>query len=94
MSASATRDHGPDHVLRDALRGYLAEHPDAADGLVGIRLWWLPEPLRGVSFEQLHRALSDLVDVGEMRCTTMLDGTELYARSDAMDPPSPADETG
>lgn len=70
-------------VLQDAVRGYIAEHPEAADGLVGIRLWWLPEPLRDVPIEQLHQVLDHLVDQGEMRRTEMLDGTELYASSNS-----------
>lgn len=67
--------------LREALRGYLAQHPAAADGLLGIRLWWLPAHLQDVALEALHETLTELVERGEMRCTAMPDGTELYARS-------------
>ncbi|WP_372015237.1 hypothetical protein [Pseudoxanthomonas sp. 10H] len=69
--------------LRDALRSYLAGHPDAADGLEGIRWWWLPSHLQGVGRERLHMALMDLVERNEMLCTTLPDGTELYARAAA-----------
>lgn len=67
--------------LQAALREYVAAHPDAADGLVGIRQWWLPEHLRYVSFAQLRAALTQMVERGEMRATPMLDGSELYARA-------------
>lgn len=77
MSASAGRSSDE---LCDALRDYVAMHPDAADGLAGIRSWWLPRHLQGVTRERLHEALMDLVERNEMECTSMLDGTELYAR--------------
>ena len=80
MSASTRRPIGE---LRDALRSYLAGHPDAADGLDGIRWWWLPPHLQGVARECLHKALMDLVERNEMLCTTLPDGTELYARAAA-----------
>lgn len=78
MSASAGRSVGE---LRDALRGYIARHPNAADGLDGIRWWWLPPHLQGVTRERLHEALMDLVERNEMLCTALPDGTELYARA-------------
>ena len=67
-------------MLQDALLGYLALHPDAADGLPGIRLWWLPRHLQDVSDRDLRDALRDLVERQAMRRTPMPDGTNLYAR--------------
>lgn len=75
VSSTGRSDDG----LRDALRAYLAAHPGAADGLVGIRSWWLPPHLQCVARERLHEALMDLVERREMDCTSMPDGTELYA---------------
>jgi len=72
-------DYGRKRDLQRALRGYLVLHPDAADGLAGIRLWWLPVHLQGVSDGELRRVLDDLVHRHEMRRTALLDGTELYA---------------
>jgi hypothetical protein len=68
--------------LREALRRYLERHPDAADSLEGIGRWWLPEVLRGTPVESLRMAIEALVDSGEMRCSTLPDGTQLYARGD------------
>lgn len=68
--------------LRTALSRYLARHPEAADSLIGIRQWWLPEPLQEVSIEELRATLLELVDVGEVRVSTLPDGTELYARTE------------
>lgn len=79
--------------LCEALHAYLARHPAAADGLLGIRLWWLPAHLRDVSLEALHEALTELVERGEVRCTTMLDGTELYARGSGNGSGSDSGET-
>lgn len=70
------------HPLREALRSYLGRYPDAADSLEGISRWWLPEALRGTPTERLRAVLEELVVSGEMRCSTLLDGTQLYARGD------------
>jgi hypothetical protein len=80
MSTDAAPTDGD---VRDALRRYLRERPAAADTLVGIRQWWLPEPMRGISMRQLRLALEDLVADDEIRCTILPDGTELYSSTDA-----------
>lgn len=78
---------GSDDELQRALRGYLVRHPGAADGVAGIRLWWLPAHLQGVSDAQLRGVLDDLVMRNVMQRTALLDGTELYACGAAADPP-------
>lgn len=70
---------GHNRNLQHALRRYLDLHPGAADGLAGIRLWWLPVHLQDVSERELRSVLDDLVHRQEMQCTALLDGTELYA---------------
>jgi hypothetical protein len=65
--------------VRDALREYLRERPDAADTLVGIAQWWLPAPMRRIPLKELRLALADLIARGEVRCTILPDGTELFA---------------
>lgn len=74
----------PARDLREAVRRYLQEHPDAADTLVGIRQWWLPESLRSTSMELIRLALAELVATGEMRCDALPDGTRLYSRAAPM----------
>lgn len=85
-------ERGRNRDLQRALRGYLVLHPGAADGLAGIRLWWLPVHLQDVSERELRSVLDDLVHRHEMRCTALLDGTELYA-SLVTDAPSPNSDT-
>jgi hypothetical protein len=65
--------------VRDALRQYLRERPGAADTLVGIAQWWLPEVMRGIPLEILRRTLADLVASHEMHLTILPDGSELYS---------------
>ena len=77
--------------LREALRRYIRERPDAADTPVGIAQWWLPVSMRGTSLERLRHVLTELVAAHELRCTVLPDGSELYAR--AVDPaPAPPNE--
>jgi len=66
--------------LREAVRRYLRERPDAADTVAGIAQWWLPAEMRGAPTPQLRQALADLIAAGEVRCTVLPDGSELYAR--------------
>lgn len=79
MSASAS---GSRFDLREAVQRYLDEHPDAADSLIGIRQWWLPEALRGSSPAQIRCALADLIASGNVDCQSLPDGTELFFRSE------------
>jgi hypothetical protein len=79
------------HDVREALRRYLRERPNAADTLTGIAQWWLPESIRGISIERLQAAIADLIAANEVRCTILPDGTQLYARAGGA--PSDADES-
>ena len=67
--------------VREALRRYLRERPNAADTLIGIARWWLPEPMQGIALERLQEALADLIASNEVRRSRLQDGTELYSRS-------------
>ncbi len=68
----------------EAIRRYLAEHPEAADSAQGIAAWWMPAMAVetsaeevGVALEQLH--LMELIDR-----QTLPDGRVIYrARSSA-----------
>lgn len=73
---------GAVHAMRDvqgAVRSYLLLHPQAADTLVGIHQWWLPDFLRSTSIELIKLALTDMVTRGELRCDVLSDGSHLYA---------------
>ena len=73
-------------AVREALRRYLHEHPDAADTLVGIVQWWLPPSLRQVPPACVRGELAELVALDEVRCSILPDGTELFARNVDFDP--------
>lgn len=75
------RTQEPVRQVRDAVRGYLRQFPDAADTIVGIHQWWLPEWLRDVSIDAIELALAELVASHEVRSTTLPDGTQLYSRA-------------
>ena len=72
-------ERGRKRELQRALRGYLVRYPDAADGVAGIRLWWLPAHLQGVADRELRVVLDDLVRHNEMQRIALFDGSELYA---------------
>ncbi|MGY1409205.1 MULTISPECIES: hypothetical protein [unclassified Luteimonas] len=72
-------ERGRSRELQRALRGYLVRHPGAADGVAGIRLWWLPAHLQGIGDSELRGALDDLVRHDEIQRIALLDGSELYA---------------
>ena len=90
MPADATP---PMRELRDAIRRYLGERPDAADTLTGIAQWWLPEAMRGVSIDMLRLALAGLIASQEVRCMLLPDGSELYARAGGQVPADDGSET-
>ncbi len=77
----------PVRELREAILRYLQEHPEAADTLVGIHQWWLPESLRSTSIDLIGLALAQMVIIGEIRCDTLSNGTRLYSRAED-EPPS------
>lgn len=65
--------------IQDAVRGYLRSHPHAADTPLGIRQWWLPDPLRSTPIELIRLALAKMEASGELRCEALSDGSRLYA---------------
>lgn len=72
-------------VIVEAVRHYLARHPDAADSPEGILRWWLPKELQQVPIDLLRQALETLVASGEVQSRTLPDGTRLYTRANAAD---------
>jgi hypothetical protein len=81
-------------VIVEAVRQYLAQHPDAADSPEGILRWWLPKELQRVPIDLLRQALEILVVTGEVHNRTLPDGTSLYIRAKAEGTRSTARDTG
>jgi len=71
--------------LCEAIRRYVASHPDAADSAVGIRDWWLGELGADASAYELRCALDMLVARGELARARLAGNVELYTapRTDA-----------
>lgn len=67
-------------ALAEAIVRYLAEHPEAADTLVGIRQWWLGREFPDVPDSDVSAVLADLVRFGRISRTRLADGTEIYSR--------------
>jgi Fe2+ or Zn2+ uptake regulation protein len=63
-----------DEILR-----YLRAHPQAADTVDGIVMWWLPRQRHEEDLDRVQRALDDLVARGLVDRITLVDGTVLYA---------------
>lgn len=54
----------PESELEQAIRLYLAEHPEAMDTTEGIAEWWLMRQRIRVDLEALERALSRMTGEG------------------------------
>jgi hypothetical protein len=54
----------PESELEEAIRLYLAEHPEAMDTTEGIAEWWLTRQRIRVDLEALMRVLSRLTGEG------------------------------
>ena len=68
--------------LEKRIRGYLREHPSAADTLEGVAVWWLSGSAEGGWLENVRRAIEQLVARGEVARKTMIDGTVIYGRGE------------
>lgn len=69
-----------------AIRRYLRDHPNAADTLEGIALWWLSGNAGNERLANVQRAIEQLVNRGEVVRQTLRDGTVIYERSKQEDP--------
>ena len=77
---------GVEHVV-DAIAGYLARSPSAADSEQGIAQWWLPQMGLDVPVATVHAALALLVQRGVMTRTTLPDGSVIYRAGPAAPTP-------
>ena len=58
---------------------YLRTHPQAADTVDGIVMWWLPRQRYEEAVDRVQHAVDDLVARGWVDRITLVDGTVLYA---------------
>jgi len=68
-------------ALADRIRRYMHEHPNAADTLEGVAVWWLSGSAEGEWLVNVRRAIEHLVTQGEMGRKTLGDGTVIYERN-------------
>ena len=73
-------------AVADAIRCYLCDHPNAADTLSGVALWWLSGHAGDEWVTTVQRAIEQLVERGEVARQTLSDGTVIYERNKQLDP--------
>jgi hypothetical protein len=86
-STMASDQRSTEHLAAE-IADYLARNPQAADGVEGIRRWWLREPHRGASHERVRAALALLEASGLVRRRVLQDGHEIYSRAPARPRPT------
>ena len=65
--------------LANALRAYLAEHPQATDTLNGVCQWWIPRD-KAYSPDTVMRAIQMLVHLEEVEQRPGSDGRIMYRK--------------
>ncbi len=66
--------------LAEEIADYLAQNPQAADGIEGIMRWWLWRERRGKTLEGVQAALDSLEKKGVVRRSVLQDGHVIYGR--------------
>jgi len=68
------------HVAHE-IQKYLQDHPNAADTLEGITIWWLSRIRLEEATEVIKKALEVLERQGMVTKTVTVDGKEIYSRT-------------
>jgi hypothetical protein len=76
--------------IEEAIRRYLAAHPQAVDTERGIREWWLRDARPRYRVADVHAAIERLVAAGELEQRALPDGQRAYAIHPAITPLTPA----
>lgn len=66
-----------ERIVANQVEFYLAEHPEAADTLEGICMWWIPSAPESV----VQAALDDLTRRGLVRKQDIPGGGSVYSRA-------------
>ncbi len=61
------------------IKRYLERHPNAADSVEGIAVWWVVKPGENGWLEAVTTAVDQLVGSGEMRKEVLPDGRVVYS---------------
>ena len=78
MTASQPPEDVPDPEVADAVLAYLQRHPQAADTLLGITRWWLPQQRYEREHGRIEAVLTLLAERGQLQVRRLPDGTALY----------------
>ncbi len=73
-----TEDQSEIEEIARNIRGYLSDHPDAADSLEGIVHWWLLRQQIRFTSEKVKQALDYLVSRDLIARSVTLEGKEVY----------------
>jgi hypothetical protein len=64
--------------IGDEILRYLAQRPNAADTIEGIKRWWLPRIRLDSAASDIERALNHLVRSGKVLASELPDGSTVY----------------
>jgi hypothetical protein len=69
--------------IADQIECYLKDHPNAADTIEGIAIWWLPGQGIEVSSLIVQQALNYLGLKSVVKCNANLNGNKVYSSKNA-----------
>lgn len=72
-------DDEENKVLAEQIVRYLESHPEAADGLEGIAMWWIPRQQHKESVEKVKKVLDYLINEGIVSKKISQDGNFVYS---------------
>jgi hypothetical protein len=75
--------------IAQAIRRYLASHPQAVDTERGVREWWLGDHPSRPSAEEVRAVLEQLVAAGEVMVRSLPDGQRAYGGAKRDEPAAP-----
>lgn len=73
------KSDGRARMIERLVARYIADHPNAADTVEGIRSWWIVADVRDASRAEVQAAVDSLVSHGTLSLIALPDGTPLYA---------------
>ncbi len=68
-------------ALAAMIRGYVLEHPNAADTVEGVARWWVGGDASDAWLRRVQGAIEQLIDQHMMARRTLRDGTVIYERN-------------